>query len=254
MGIIDLHSHILYGLDDGTRSLAEALELGRMVAASGTTVLAATPHGPGSTASRLYDADLIVERAAEIEAALHAEGVDLRIVAGTEISFNTGVVGLLRVGLLLPYAGTRTVLLEPTYGFVPSFDTVVFEIQALGFRVLLAHPERVHEVREDPNTLIPLIERGVLMQVTAEALTGRQGQPLQKLAETLVSHNLIHVIASDAHRPNLRSPALGPARARATTLIGESAADTLVQATPAALLANQPVTVAPPKQVARWRG
>ncbi|MCP6362665.1 hypothetical protein NL477_27005, partial [Klebsiella pneumoniae] len=68
--MIDLHSHIIYGLDDGSRTLAEALELGRMAARSGTTVIAATPHSPTSVASRLYDPGVIVERAAEIEAAL----------------------------------------------------------------------------------------------------------------------------------------------------------------------------------------
>ena len=249
--MIDLHSHIIYGIDDGTRTLTEAIELGKMAATGGTTVMAATPHGPGSTASRIYETELIVERATEIEAALQAAGVALRIVPSTEISFHSGVVGLLRSGLLLPYAGTHTVLLEPTYGFPISFDTIVFEIQALGYRVLLAHPERVPEVQADPNRLATLIERGVLMQLTAEAITGNQGERMQKLAETLLTHNLIHVVASDTHRPNLRPPSLVPAHNHAAALIGEAAADALFNATPAALLANQPVIPAPPKPVRR---
>ncbi|MBC8159964.1 MAG: hypothetical protein H7Z42_01990, partial [Roseiflexaceae bacterium] len=199
--MIDLHSHIIYGIDDGARTLEESLALGRMAAAGGTRAIAATPHGPGSVASRVYDAELIAERAAEIEVALRAQGVELRVVAGTELNFDAKVVEALRYGLVVPYAGTRTVLLEPTHGFTASFETVVFAIQALGYQVLLAHPERVAEVQSDPNRLIPLIERGVLMQLTAEALTGAQGGRMQRLCETLVAHRLIQVIATDTHRP-----------------------------------------------------
>lgn len=247
--MIDLHSHIVYGLDDGARTLDESLALGRMAAAGGTRVIAATPHGPGSVASRIYQHELITERAAEIEGMLQAEGVDLRVVPGTEISFDSRVVDALRHGLLIPYAGTRTVLLEPTYGFPASFETVVFAIQALGYRVLLAHPERVADVQDNPNKLIPLIERGVLMQLTAEALVGQQGERMKRLAESLISHAMIHVLASDSHRPNLRSPLLGPARARATALVGEEHADALVNATPAAILADAPVHIATPKPI-----
>ncbi|MBC8162194.1 MAG: hypothetical protein H7Z42_13365, partial [Roseiflexaceae bacterium] len=153
-----------------------------------------------------------------------------------------------------PYAGTRTVLLEPTHGFTASFETVVFAIQALGYQVLLAHPERVAEVQSDPNRLIPLIERGVLMQLTAEALTGAQGGRMQRLCETLVAHRLIQVIATDTHRPDVRPPLLAPARARAADLIGEHAAAALVDTTPAAILATAPVQPPSPQPLARgWR-
>lgn len=253
--MIDLHSHILYGLDDGAQTLEDALEIGRTAAANGTTVIAATPHSPTSVASRVYDAELIVDRAAEVEEHLRAEGIMLRIVPGTEIAFDPKAVDALRHGLLIPYYHTRTVLLEPTYGFPAAFDSVVFALQTSGYRVLLAHPERVAEVHEDPNRLVPLIERGVLMQLTAEALTGQQGERMRRLAETLISHNLVHVIASDAHRPGLRGTALGPARARAASIIGEAAAGALVETNPAAILADQPVPILPAKPLSRfgWR-
>ena len=249
--MIDLHFHILHGLDDGARTWEESLELGRMAAAGGTKVVAATPHSPGSTASRIYDPELIVERAAELEAALRAEGVDLMIVAGTEINFDVKAADALRHGLILPYYGTRTVLLEPTFGFLPTFDTVIFELQALGYRVLLAHPERIPDVQHDPNRLIPLIERGVLMQITAEALIGAQGERMQRLCELLLTHNMAHVLATDAHQPTHRPPLLKPAHERAAALIGATAANVLVNTTPAAILADAPFQPAPPKSYVR---
>lgn len=249
--MIDLHFHILHGLDDGARTWAESLELGRMAASDGTRVVAATPHSPGSTASRIYDPELIVERAAELEAALRAEGVDLTIVPGTEVSFDVKAVDALHHGLILPYYRTRTVLLEPTFGFPATFDMVIRELQALGYRVLLAHPERVPDVQHDPNRLIALIERGVLMQITAEALTGAQGERMQRLCELLVTHSMVHVLATDAHRPTQRPPLLRPAQQHAAALIGETAADLLVNTTPAAILADAPFQPAPPKSYVR---
>jgi len=99
------------------------------------------------------------------------------------------------------------------------------------------------------NRLVPLIERGVLMQLTAEALIGQQGERMRYLAKTLLSHNFIHILASDAHRPGTRSPALGPARARAAALLSEAGANALVETNPAAILADQPMAITPPKSI-----
>lgn len=249
--MIDLHSHILYGFDDGARSLEDSLELARVAASGGTTVIAATPHSPGSTACRVYDPALVRERASELNAALKAQNLAVEVVAGTEIIFDGAIVERLRRGVLLPYGQSRAILLEPTFSSFPvAFDNILFSIQAAGYRVVLAHPERVADVQNNPNVLIPLIERGVLMQLTAEALTGEQGERMRRIAEALVSHQMIHVIASDTHGPTFRPPRLGPARARAAALLGD-AADTLVRAIPQAILEDRPIIPATPRPVDR---
>lgn len=253
--MIDLHSHIVYAIDDGVQSLDEALALGRMAAADGTRVIAATPHSPGSTACRSYDPALIRERVAEINAALQAEQTALEVVVGTEICFGGDIVDRLKHGALLPYDGSRSILVELPYNTIPAtLDTVLFALQVAGYRVVLAHPERIIEVQRDPNRLLPLIERGVLMQLTAEALTGAQGERLRTTAETLLTHGMAHVLASDAHgTPPRRPPLLATARARAAELIGQEAADALVTTIPTALLNDQPPPIPDPRPVVQQR-
>jgi protein-tyrosine phosphatase len=255
--MIDIHSHILHGLDDGAATLEEALAMCRMAAADGIQVIAATPHSPASRAGSNYDPALIHERIAELRAALAAEGTTLEIVAGTEIYYDARIVEQLRRGALLPYAGSHTVLLELSHSAPPPLiEQAVFAVQAAGYRVVLTHPERIAAVQQNPNTLLPLAERGALMQLTGAALTGEQGERLQATAEALLIHGMAHVLASDAHgMPPRRAPVLWAAHARAAMLVGVQAADTLVLATPTAILHDAPLHLPPPRPVerSRWR-
>src|SRR3954467_14422675 len=117
--MIDLHSHILYDMDDGALTLAESLAMARLAAADGTRVLVATPHGPGTSACRVYDHALIHARVGEINAALAAEQIALEIVAGTEIAYDPDVVERLKRGELLTYGRTRAILLELARNTMP---------------------------------------------------------------------------------------------------------------------------------------
>lgn len=249
--MIDLHSHILFDVDDGAASLPESLAMAEVAARDGTRILAATPHSPGSSACRVYDPALIRERVAQINAALLQEGIPLEVITGSEIYFVSSLAEQLKRGQLLPYGQGHTILLELVSATIPSsLDTVLFNLQLAGYRVLLAHPERIPEVQQNPNRLDTLVERGVLMQLTAEALLGGQGERLRNIAETLLMHNLAHVLASDAHgvRPR-RPPLLRAARDRAAEMIGGPAADALVEGTPAALLADKAVRLPAPTPV-----
>jgi protein-tyrosine phosphatase len=254
--MIDLHSHILYDMDDGAITLAESLAMARMAAADGTRVLVATPHGPGSSACHRYDLALIRAQVSEINAALAAQQVALELVAGTEICYDADVVERLKRGDLLTYGNTRSILLELSRNTLPPMlENMLFNLQVAGYRVVLAHPERISEVQQDPNRLVPLIERGVLMQITAAALLGEQGQRLQIAAETLLTHGMAHIIASDTHGlPPRRPPLLTAARDRAATLIGQAAASALVTSNPAAVLHGHPLRLAPPRPVTQQHG
>lgn len=258
--MIDLHSHILYDVDDGALTLAESLAMAEVAARSGTRVIAATPHSPGSTGCRTYEPALFHERITAINAALAGEGLPIEVVAGTEICFTPGIVERLQRGQLLPYGRSRAILLELVAADIPpTFDTAVFNLQVAGYRVLLAHPERIAEVQRDPGRLVALVQRGVLMQLTADALLGGQGGRLRATAEVLLTHGLAHVLASDAHGVGpRRAPVLAAARERAAELVGAEAASALVQATPAALLYDQPLHLPPPRLIgpprSRWWG
>ncbi len=252
--MIDLHSHILPNFDDGARSLEDALLIAKTALEDGITTMAATPHGLSDFNPR-YSVQLLRERLAELQAGLAEANLDLNIVPGTELFCEDDLPAQLAAGEQLCYGNSRCILLEfPSGALRLTIERMLFALQSAGYRVLIAHPERLRVVQDDPNVLIPLIERGALMQLTADALTGEQGGSLQRTAETLVRHQMIHVIASDAHGPHLRRmPALSKAARRAAGLIGEVAAIRLTQATPLALLNDAPLNLPPPKPFQRRR-
>jgi protein-tyrosine phosphatase len=256
--MIDLHSHILYDIDDGALTLAESLAMAELAARDGTLVIAATPHGPGSIACRFYDTALIRARVAELNAAIANEQLPIEVVAGTEICYDAGIVARLKRDELLPYGRSKAILLELSSTIPPTLNNAIFNLQVAGYRIVLAHPERIIDVQQNPNVLLPLIERGVLMQITAEALIGGQGERLRTSAETLLRHGMAHLIATDAHGvPPRRAPRLSAARERAASLIGIEAANALVLTTPTAILHGQPLKLPPPhpieQRTSRWR-
>lgn len=257
--MIDLHTHILHGFDDGAESFEESLAMARTAAADGVRIIAATPHSPGSVASRVYAPALIRERVDELNAALRAADLPIEVIVGTEIAYGGDAAAQLQSDALLSYSNSQTVLFEPPYGRLPpTFDTAIFSLQVAGYRVLLAHPERIPDVQHDPNRLLPLVQRGVLVQITAGALTGAFGERQRRTSELLLTHHMAHVIASDAHgTAPRRQPLLSAARQRAAELLGTESAQALVDAHAQALLNGQPIHMPAPRAVAQrgsfWR-
>lgn len=255
--MIDLHSHLLHAVDDGAQTLADAVAMARAAVDQGVTVMAATPHGHSSVGAWAgYSPLKLQDRLEELRAAIAAAGLPLEVVPGTEILAEPGALERLRARELLPYGSSRAVLIEFRLGIArAAAEQLVFAFQLAGHRVVLAHPERYRFVQEDPNALIPLVERGALMQLTGDALLGNQGRALAHVAETLLAHGLVQVLATDAHGPHFRRmPNLGPARDRAAALVGAATADLITRQIPAAVLGDSPIAPPAPTRVRRWRG
>lgn len=252
--MIDFHTHILFDIDDGPSTIEGSVEMARVAVADGTTTIVATPHAPGP--GYRCRSSLVLSRLADLQERLVEEDVPLELVPGNELFYDADLVVRLKDGVFLSCGNSRTVLVEcPIYGDLPpSFSQLVFDLQVVGYRVVLAHPERINDVRKDPNTLIPLIERGVLMQLTSQALTGEQGRETRKLAETMITHRLAHLIASDAHGASYRPPKLAEARRIAADLVGEEAATALVLDTPRMLLEDEPFEPPEPMEAEKRRG
>jgi protein-tyrosine phosphatase len=241
--VIDLHSHLLPGVDDGTRDMAGAVRLAAAAADAGVTVMAATPHLRPDF-GRVRPGEL-GERVEAVRAALSAAGIPLEVVAGAEAD----LFQALSTGdeeLRLASYGQRgaDLLVETPYGpLPPGFEDLLFRLRARGYRLLLAHPERNPDFQRDPKRLAALAQSGTLLQLTAESLCGRRS-PARRLALALVADGVAHVIASDAHgdgqRAGLRegvAAAAAVAPRRATWMVTEA---------PAAILAGAPLPPPPP--------
>jgi protein-tyrosine phosphatase len=198
--VIDLHSHVLPGLDDGPRDLEGALEICRAAAEEGIEVLAATPHVRDdypTTPEQMEDAFVLVRDAA-------VEFV--RLVPGGEVAvpeLSRPVEELRRFGL----AGNPGFLLveTPYYAWPSDFPERVARLRADGITAVVAHPERNAAVQEKPRLVEEIVEAGALVQLTAGSLDGRAGADVQACAFRLLSLQIAHMIASDAHAPTVRA-------------------------------------------------
>lgn len=206
--MIDLHSHVLPGLDDGAADLADALRICEEAAADGTEVLAATPHVRSDFPTT----------PAQMEAALaevqEAVAGTIRIVPGGELDLEELArppEELARFGLA---GNPRWLLVETPYaGWPLDFPDRLFRLRVAGFETVLAHPERNYDVAQRPGLLEPLVATGALVQLTAASVEGRLGRTTQKCAFQLLERGLAHLIASDAHSPELRGVGLSRAAA-----------------------------------------
>jgi protein-tyrosine phosphatase len=250
--VIDLHCHVLPGVDDGPETLADSLELCRGAVTAGTRTIVATPHvswdWPGVTPQ------VIAEGTARVNEALRADGIDLEVRTGAEIAMTRAgdlsdeELVALRVG------GGPYLLLEcPLTPSATGFDAIAQALAERGHRILLAHPERCPAFHREPARLEALVDAGMLTSVTAGAFVARFGRTVERFARRMLEHGLVHDIASDGHGAGLRRPAtIGPELDQAG--FGESA-DWHARAVPLAILDGAPLPPAPvPPDAPRKRG
>jgi protein-tyrosine phosphatase len=207
--MIDLHTHILPGLDDGPATLEGSVAFARAAYESGTETVVATPH---IRADHPFPRELIDVRLRELRSALATEGIPLQVLAGGEVA----TVELLELddeALRSVCLGESLyVLVESPYTLVGELlEQILFEAQLRGLRPLLAHPERSPCFLQDVERLARLVERGVLCSVTAGSMEGVFGRTVKAFTTGLFERGLVHDVASDSHGTGRRSPGLSRA-------------------------------------------
>lgn len=243
--MIDLHAHVLPGIDDGPANTEQSLALLRVAALAGTRVIAATPH------LRRDFPRVRVEDIARSCMLLQEQVPDewqLEVVSGGEVDLGWAMRASDEQLLLASYAGRGTdLLVETPYGVSPKvFEPPLMRLVDRGYRVVLAHPERNSGLQQSSERLEALVARGVLVQVTgASLIADPRRSRSSRLARHLVEHGHAHIIASDAHSAGPgRVPGLGPAVEVARGLAAERA-DWMVTAAPAAIVSGKPLPPLP---------
>jgi protein-tyrosine phosphatase len=243
--MLDLHCHMLPGIDDGAVDLDMALAMARMAAADGIRTVACTPHiYPG-----MYENTATGIRAAitAFQAQLDQAGIALHLVEGADVHLDPTLIAGLRNGRIPTLAGSRYLLLEPPHHVAPPrFEEAVFELMTAGYVPVITHPERLTWVETHYDLFLRLARRGVWMQITAGALTGRYGRRVRYWGERFLEEGQAHLLATDAHHPERRPPLLAEARDAAARLVGEAEAIHMVQTRPAGIVANADPATLPP--------
>lgn len=248
--MIDLHSHILPGIDDGARTIEESLDIAREAAANGTTAIAATPHVREDypTSAEAMEAALTALRAA-----VERAGIPIRVLGGGEIAFDQlalrSVEELRRFGL----GGNPAYLLveTPYLGWPLGIEQSFERLRDAGITPVLAHPERNPIVQADSERVRSVVRAGALVQVTASSLDRKKSERSRACALALIESGAAHVVASDVHGRHVRRIGLEGVR----DVLGDDAlASWLTEAVPSAIVNGERIPLPPPRPQRRVRG
>ncbi|MGA2362488.1 MAG: CpsB/CapC family capsule biosynthesis tyrosine phosphatase [Candidatus Aminicenantales bacterium] len=234
--MIDLHTHLLWDWDDGPDDRPQAREMCRIAEKDGITVIALTPH-----VFRLsrYGDNLNVLRQRMAEFVEGMDGVPIDFHWGAEVFVHPEVVASIeKYGFTLD--DTNYVFIElPSDTVPPGIGNLIYSLMAKGFVPIISHPERNRGFMERPEVLYELVSMGCIAQVTAMSLTGEFGRETRSAAGLFMEHNLVHIIASDAHSSLMRPPVLSGAVEAARKIVGEAKAVAMVTEIPRAILENR---------------
>ena len=238
--MIDIHCHLLPGIDDGPETLDEALDMARLAVANGITEAVATPH---IHAGR-YDNTLqsVGEATRRFRHCLHEKGIALRLRMAAEIRIGPELITLVetqQVPWLGNLDGYRLILLEFPHSHIPvGSDKLVKWCLERKIRPVIPHPERNKDVIRNLEKITPYVKLGCLLQVTAGAVAGDFGLQARKRARQLLERSWVSFLASDAHNTDHRIPDLEPGRAAAAAIVGETESWRLVLINPHRILTN----------------
>lgn len=204
--MIDIHTHVIPGVDDGSQSMDESLELLAMAAESGVDILVTTPHCNIPDEFENYASPELDRLFEELNEERKAAGIPLRLLRGAEVFATPDLPELLREGRVWTLNKTRYFLVEFSFQEDPAFcQYVLRKCREDGFRPIIAHPERYDFIQADPQLAFEWCVEGYGLQLNKGSVLGRFGPEPQRMAELLLQHGLAACVASDAHSPIRRT-------------------------------------------------
>lgn len=241
--MIDLHSHLLPGIDDGPKSLQESLKMARIYEKAGYRQVVATPHWIPGTSWMPTPGEIRVQ-VDSLNQRIKDEGINLSVLPGMEIALDPQIPLLLEEEKLQPLGEKSYVLIETPYQMLPlGWEQVFFAIASRGYAVLLAHPERCTQLADKPMLFDAFIEKGIYLQINWDSFLGYQGRETAKLARYLAAKGYIHCLATDSHDVDHRHAGNVQRAAREVeNLVGPHNLQLLAMENPARVLGGEPLT------------
>jgi protein-tyrosine phosphatase len=242
--MIDLHCHLLPGIDDGARDLEMSLAMARMASSDGISTIACTPHIlPGVYRNT---GPAIRTAVAQLQESISEAGIPIALVTGADVHVAPDLGVQLREGKALTLNDSRYFLFEPPHHLLPPrLEDLIFGLQAGGYVPILTHPERLSWIEGHYDLIEQFACNSVLMQITAGSLMGQFGRRPRYWAERMLDDGLCHLLATDAHNTERRAPRMAEARELVAQRIGHDEATNMVLRRPQYILNNLSPTELP---------
>ena len=243
--MVDIHHHLLPGLDDGSPDLATSVRMARLAAEDGITHVVCTPHASHTFS---FQPQVILNKLSALRSALKAESIPLQLVSGCDFHLSyENIQDALADTHKYTIAGKNYLLVElPDYGISPNLGQTLYQLQVAGMIPILTHPERNATLQKDIGRLADWIRAGLLIQVTTSSVVGEMGKTAQRIVEQLLEKRWVHFLATDAHNTTRRPPRMSEARASVERRHGAAYAELLSQHNPLAAVEGRPL----PEQLA----
>ena len=238
--MIDVHHHLLPGLDDGSPDLTTSVSMARMAADDGITHVVCTPHASGRYT---FTPEIVVAKLAELRAALAAESIALTLGGGCDFHLSYDNI---QDALIHPKKytvnGKNYLMVElPDFGISPSLSETFYELQLAGITAVLTHPERNPTLQKNPERLAEWMRNGMLTQVTTSSVLGKMGKEAERMAHKLLSDRWVHFLATDAHNLTSRPPKMRDAYNAVAKRYGTDYAQRLCVDNPLAVFEGRPL-------------
>lgn|SRR2546422_4282387 len=241
--MIDIHSHILYGIDDGARDLEESLAMAEMAAGDGIQQMICTPHMFNGLSNDPQPAE-VIDRVAALQKRI---GDRLTVLPGNEVHISHELADQAEKNRFTRLNLGNYVLVEfPSISIPFGAVELMYRLQLQRLHPILVHPERNREIQMRPSIIGEYVERGIFIQVTAMSITGEFGSAAKICVEQLLKHKCVHFIATDAHRAAKRPPILSRGRDAAAAIVGKKQARRLVFDNPSAVIGGKLLSVEAP--------
>lgn len=242
MGIIDIHAHLLPGVDDGPHHTQESLEMLRMAADSGVETVVVTPHGNLAGVYENYNEKWLQNAFDYLERKAQEAQIPITILRGMEVFATEDLPELLDKGRVLTLNGSQYVLIEFDFHERLSWCSRILEdVIYAGYTPIVAHPERYFSVWQEPWGVYPWLEMGAHVQLTRGSILGKFGREAKHAADYLLEHNLVACVASDAHGSDKRIPVMDDVHRYLAANYSQAYADMLLEENPAKICGDIPL-------------
>ncbi len=238
--MIDIHHHLLWGMDDGSTSLENSLAMARMAAEDGITHIVCSPHANGTY---VYDPPQIAEKIAELQVLLDSKAIAVKLGRGCDFHMSFENIQEAKTDpSKFSINGLGYLLVEvPDYGLPRGLTEIFYDLQLVGLTPILTHPERNPTLQNDRSRVEEWLKRGVLIQVTAGSVIGRMGRHAEQMAHELLANRWVHFLATDAHNTTSRVPKMRESFELVAKKYGSDYAHLLCVSNPLAVFMGKPM-------------
>jgi protein-tyrosine phosphatase len=238
--VIDIHHHLLWGLDDGSKSIENSIAMARIAAEDGITHVVCTPH---ANSQYVYDPQVIADKIAQLQRSLEAEGIALTLGRGCDFHMTYDNIQEAKADpARYSINGKGYLLVElPDYGISQALTETFYQLQITGLTPILTHPERNATLQTDQLRMVDWMRGGLLVQVTAGSVLGHMGKQAQKVAHQLLANRWVHFLATDAHNTSSRPPRMREAYEVVAEKYGSEYAHALCVGNPLAAFQGKPL-------------